>query len=103
VSAGRIHRDAGAGGAGLRGYGSGARNLGLTLKDASCSGAETEAMTSIARDCASERDQQRGHAVPKDKELNAMIAAQAAANGAELLDWYTASIGRDACNPPVIR
>jgi hypothetical protein len=39
----------------------------------------------------------------KEKELNAMIAAQAAANGAELLDWYTASIGRDACKPPVIR
>ena len=32
-----------------------------------------------------------------------MIAAQAAANGAELLDWYTASIGHDACKPPVIR
>jgi lysophospholipase L1-like esterase len=39
----------------------------------------------------------------KQKELNAMMAAQAAANGAELLDWYTASIGHDACQPPVIR
>jgi hypothetical protein len=39
----------------------------------------------------------------KQKELNAMLAAQAAANGAELIDWYTASIGRDACQPPVIR
>ena len=39
----------------------------------------------------------------KQKELNAMMAAQAAANGAELVDWYTASIGRDACKPPVIR
>jgi lysophospholipase L1-like esterase len=39
----------------------------------------------------------------KEKELNAMIAAQAAANGAELLDWYTASIGHDACKLPVIR
>jgi lysophospholipase L1-like esterase len=39
----------------------------------------------------------------KEKELNAMIAAQAAANGAELLDWYTASIGKDACQPPLIR
>lgn len=39
----------------------------------------------------------------KQKELNAMIAAQAAANGAELVDWYTASIGHDACKPPVIR
>jgi lysophospholipase L1-like esterase len=39
----------------------------------------------------------------KEKELNAMLAAQAAANGAELLDWYTASIGHDACKLPVIR
>ena len=39
----------------------------------------------------------------KQKELNAMLAAQAAANGAELIDWYTASIGHDACKPPVIR
>jgi hypothetical protein len=39
----------------------------------------------------------------KEKELNAMIAAQAAANGAELVDWYTASIGHDACKPPVVR
>jgi lysophospholipase L1-like esterase len=37
------------------------------------------------------------------KELNAMLADQAAANGAELVDWYTASIGHDACQPPVIR
>jgi lysophospholipase L1-like esterase len=189
-----------------------ARNLGLTLKDASCSGAETEDMTSpqnvdpdgpnppqfdsltkrtrivtvqiggndigfssIARDCASatsnegtpcqdryvhdgrdeisERIQatapkvaaviQGIHArsprarvfvvnyaailpdegpgcwpqmpitdgdVPyvraKQKELNAMMATQAAANGAELLDWYAASvsgIGHDACKPPVVR
>jgi lysophospholipase L1-like esterase len=186
-----------------------ARNLGLTLKDASCSGAETEDMTSpqnvdpdgpnppqfdsltkrtrivtvqiggndigfssIARDCAnatsnegtpcqdryvhdgrdeiSERIQATAPKVAavlqgihqrspkarvfivnyaailpdegpgcwpqmpitdgdvpyvraKEKELNAMIAAQAAANDAELLDWYTASIGKDACKPPVIR
>lgn len=39
----------------------------------------------------------------KQKELNAMLATQAAANGAELIDWYTASIGHDACQPPVIR
>jgi lysophospholipase L1-like esterase len=39
----------------------------------------------------------------KQKELNAMVAAQAAANGAELIDWYAASIGHDACQPPVIR
>jgi lysophospholipase L1-like esterase len=39
----------------------------------------------------------------KQKELNGMLAAQAAANGAELVDWYAASIGHDACKPPVIR
>ncbi|MEA2377770.1 MAG: hypothetical protein QOD13_1677 [Thermoleophilaceae bacterium] len=39
----------------------------------------------------------------KQKELNAMIATQAAANGARLIDWYRASIGHDACKPPVVR
>jgi hypothetical protein len=39
----------------------------------------------------------------KQKELNAMLAAQAAANGARLVDWYRASIGHDACKPPLIR
>jgi lysophospholipase L1-like esterase len=39
----------------------------------------------------------------KEKELNAMVAAQAAAAGAGVIDWYTASIGHDACQPPVIR
>ncbi len=39
----------------------------------------------------------------KEKELNAMLATEAAAAGAELIDWYTASIGHDACQPPVIR
>jgi lysophospholipase L1-like esterase len=42
----------------------------------------------------------------KQKELNAMLAAQAAANGAEVIDWYAASVagmGHDACKPPVIR
>ena len=39
----------------------------------------------------------------KEKELNAMLAAQAAANGAELIDWYRASIGHDACKPPGIK
>jgi lysophospholipase L1-like esterase len=39
----------------------------------------------------------------KQKELNAMLAAQAAANTAEVIDWYTASVGHDACQPPVIR
>ena len=33
----------------------------------------------------------------KQKELNAMLASRAAANGATLVDDYTASIGRDAC------
>jgi len=33
----------------------------------------------------------------KEKELNAMLAAQAAANGATLVNWYNASIGHDAC------
>ncbi len=31
--------------------------------------------------------------------LNAMLAAEAAANGATLVDWYAASIGHDACKP----
>jgi lysophospholipase L1-like esterase len=39
----------------------------------------------------------------KEKELNAMLASQTAANGAELIDWYTASIGHDACQPPGIK
>src|SRR3954471_24538367 len=36
----------------------------------------------------------------KEKELNQMLADQAAANGATLVDWYRASIGHDACQPP---
>jgi lysophospholipase L1-like esterase len=39
----------------------------------------------------------------KEKELNQMLADQAAANGASVVDWYTASIGHDACQPPVIK
>ena len=39
----------------------------------------------------------------KQQELNAMIAQQAAANGAGLIDWYRASIGHDACKPPALR
>jgi lysophospholipase L1-like esterase len=39
----------------------------------------------------------------KQKELNAMLATEAQANGAGLIDWYTASIGHDACKPPIIR
>ncbi len=33
----------------------------------------------------------------KQKELNAMLATQAAASGATLVNWYNASIGHDAC------
>jgi len=32
-----------------------------------------------------------------EKNLNAMLATQATANGAALVDWYKASIGHDAC------
>jgi lysophospholipase L1-like esterase len=39
----------------------------------------------------------------KEKELNAMLADQAVANGASVVDWYRASIGHDACQPPVIK
>jgi lysophospholipase L1-like esterase len=39
----------------------------------------------------------------KEKELNQMLADQAAANGAKLVDWYTPSIGHDACQPPVVK
>ncbi|MEA2333455.1 MAG: hypothetical protein QOH58_3593 [Thermoleophilaceae bacterium] len=39
----------------------------------------------------------------KQKELNAMLATQAVANRARLIDWYRASIGHDACKPPLIR
>jgi lysophospholipase L1-like esterase len=39
----------------------------------------------------------------KQQELNQMLADQAAANGAGLIDWYTASIGHDACQLPVVR
>jgi len=39
----------------------------------------------------------------KEKELNSMLAAQAATNGAVYVDTYTPSIGHDACQLPVIR
>jgi hypothetical protein len=39
----------------------------------------------------------------KEKELNQMLADQAAANGANLVDAYTASIGHDACQTPLVR
>jgi len=39
----------------------------------------------------------------KEKELNAMLGEQAAANGARLVDAYTAGIGHDACQLPLVR
>ena len=39
----------------------------------------------------------------KQEELNAMLADQAAANGAGLVDVYAASRGHDACAPPGVR
>jgi lysophospholipase L1-like esterase len=39
----------------------------------------------------------------KQEELNAMLADQAAANGARLVDVYAASVGHDACQLPGIR
>ena len=39
----------------------------------------------------------------KEKELNAMLAQQAAANNATFIDAYTPSIGHDACQPPCRR
>ena len=38
--------------------------------------------------------------VAKFKEMNAMLATQAAKNGATYVDIYTPSIGHDACKPP---
>jgi lysophospholipase L1-like esterase len=39
----------------------------------------------------------------KQEELNRMLADQAAANGATLVDWYAASVGHDACAPPGLK
>jgi hypothetical protein len=39
----------------------------------------------------------------KQEELNAMLADQAAANDAWLVDVYAASVGHDACAPPLLR
>lgn len=39
----------------------------------------------------------------KQRELNATIAKQARRTGASLVDWYTASIGHDACRSPLVR
>jgi lysophospholipase L1-like esterase len=39
----------------------------------------------------------------KQEELNGMLAQEAAANGAKLVDVYAASVSRDACQLPGIR
>ena len=39
----------------------------------------------------------------KEKELNQMLADQGAANGATLVDAYSAGIGHDACELPTVR
>jgi hypothetical protein len=39
----------------------------------------------------------------KQEELNTMLADQAAANDAWLVDVYGASVGHDACAPPLLR
>jgi len=39
----------------------------------------------------------------KQRELNQMLAGQAAANGARLVNWYQASIGHDACKSSSVR
>jgi hypothetical protein len=39
----------------------------------------------------------------KERELNQMLATQAAANGATLVNWYAASIGHDACKSSSVR
>src|ERR1044072_1366780 len=39
----------------------------------------------------------------KQQELNAMLADQAAANGATLVSWYQASIAHAACKSPLTR
>jgi hypothetical protein len=42
------------------------------------------------------------YVVEKFKEMNAMLAAQAALHDATYIDIYTPSIGHDACKPPAI-
>ena len=39
----------------------------------------------------------------KERELNQMLADSGAANAATLVDWYGASVGHDACQPPGIK
>jgi hypothetical protein len=36
----------------------------------------------------------------KNKELNAMLASEAAKDGSTYVDWYGPSIGHDMCKPP---
>jgi hypothetical protein len=38
-----------------------------------------------------------------EKDLNAMLASEAAANGATFVDTYTPSIGHDACKSTSVR
>jgi lysophospholipase L1-like esterase len=38
----------------------------------------------------------------KNKELNAMLASEAAKDGSTYVDWYGPSIGHDMCKPPGI-
>jgi lysophospholipase L1-like esterase len=45
-------------------------------------------------------DGDAAYLVAKEKELNAMLATQASANKATLVDAYKAGIGHDACKPP---
>ena len=39
----------------------------------------------------------------KQEELNAMLSDSAAANQVDLIDWYAASVGHDACQPPGLK
>jgi GDSL-like Lipase/Acylhydrolase family len=39
----------------------------------------------------------------KERELNQMLATQAAVDGATLVNWYNASIGHDACKSSSVR
>ena len=39
----------------------------------------------------------------KQRQLNSMLATEAAANGVTLVDWYQASIGHDACKSSTVR
>jgi hypothetical protein len=39
----------------------------------------------------------------KEKQLNGMLASQAASHAATYVDTYTPSIGRDACQLPTVR